>query len=219
MAPLIAERYLTAPGGKGANVARAAARLGADVALVGRIGDDEFGRQCVQSVSDDGVDTSGVLATADAPTGFVAIELVEGRHRSLLFAPGANDQLTWTDVEPALASLGAGDLIIAQAEVPNAVLAELRVLVKTGETGSLLADGSATIQVPTLTITPIDETGAGDVFLAALAVKRSEGTDWATSTRFANAASALLVATDGLMLPTRGDVDRAVRRLAVSEGG
>jgi ribokinase len=283
-APLIAERYLAAPGGKGANVARAAARLGAEVALVGRVGDDEFGRHCVRSVSDDGVDTSGVLPTALAPTGFVAIELDEGRHRSLLFAPGANDHLTWSDVEPALSRLGAGDLVIAQAEVPAPVQAGLadfaarmsaglyldptppdnclpellaaaevvtpnrieaallvgradtsplipglvaldllrsgarRVVIKTAETGALLADSSGTVQIPTLAITPTDETGAGDVFLAALAVQRSEGADWLTSTRFANAASALSVAADGLMLPTRGDVDRAVHRLAASEG-
>lgn len=87
-APLLAERYSAAPGGRRANVARAPARLGADVALVGRVGDDEFGRDCMKSVSDDGVDTSGVLATAGVPTGFVAIELVEGRHRSLMFAAG-----------------------------------------------------------------------------------------------------------------------------------
>lgn len=282
-APLIAERYLAAPGGKGANVARAAARLGAEVALVGRVGDDEFGRDCVRAVADDGVDTSGVLPTAGAPTGFVVIELEEGRHRSLLFAPGANDRLTWTDVEPALAQLDAGDLVIAQAEVPPGVQTELaafaaasaaglyldptppdmclpallaaaevitpnrveaallvgraddsplipglaaadllrsgarRVLVKTGETGALLADGSATMQVPTMSITPIDETGAGDVFLAALAVKRSEQTDWVTSTRFANVASALSVAADGLMLPARAEVDRAVGELDASD--
>lgn len=66
-APLLAERYLAEPGGKGANVARAASRLGASVTLVGRVGDDEFGRDCVTAVASDGVDSGSVAATAGAP--------------------------------------------------------------------------------------------------------------------------------------------------------
>lgn len=272
-APLLAERYLAEAGGKGANVARAAARLGADVTLVGRVGDDEFGRECIDAVADDGVDTRSVRITSDVPTGFVAIELREGRHRSLIYAPGANDHLTWTDIEPALDRLEADDIVIVQAEVPAAALSDLvlrakndditlfvdptppdrctpelleaaevitpnrveaallagrddnsplvpalaardliragarRVLVKTGDSGALLATGTVVSQIPTLPIQPQDETGAGDVFLAALAVRRCEGAEWEDAARFANAASALSVAADGLMLPGRPVVD------------
>jgi len=279
-APLLAERYSTEPGGKGANVARAAARLGAQVSLVGRVGDDEFGRSCVEAVRRDGVNTDAVVATSDEPTGFVAIELREGRHHSLLFAPGANDHLTWGDIEPSVAAREPRDIIIAQAEIPREALAELaafstrignglfldpappnrvtrdliavaevitpnrleaaamvgrtddspltpalaardllelgarRVLVKTGESGALLADNEGEmLQVPTLSIAPVNETGAGDVFLAALAVKRSEGADWVDAVRFANTASALSVAGVGLALPARSDVDAAIDRL------
>ncbi|MDH3225662.1 MAG: ribokinase [Thermoleophilia bacterium] len=277
---LVAERYLAEPGGKGANVARAAARLGAEVSLVGRVGDDEFGRSCVAAVSDDGVDTGAVTVTSDGPTGFVAIELTRGKHRSLLFAPGANGYLSWTDIAPSLDALESGDIVIAQAEIPPAALSELatftartgtalfldpappdrvtrqliaaaevitpnraeaaalvgrmddspltpalaardllefgarRVLVKTGESGTLLAGAHREIlEVPTLSVEPLDETGAGDVFLAALAVRRSEGAEWEQAVRFANAASALSVAATGLMLPERSDVDQAVRGL------
>jgi ribokinase len=279
-APLVAEHYSAEPGGKGANVARAAARLGAEASLVGRVGDDEFGRNCVAAVREDGVDASAVTTTADEPTGFVAIELSEGLHRSLVFAPGANDRLTWADVEPCLISLESDDIVIAQAEIPPATLSELaafttraeialfldpappdrvtrrllaaaevitpnraeagalvgrtddapltpalaardllelgaqRVLVKTSEAGALLAVSAENmLEIPTLTIEPIDETGAGDVFLAALAVKRSEGADWEQAVRFANVASALSVASAGLMLPLRRDVDEAMREL------
>jgi ribokinase len=282
---LVAERYLTEPGGKGANVARAAARLGAQVSLVGRVGGDEFGRSCVAAVGDDGVDTGAVAVTPDEPTGFVAIELTEGRHRSLLFAPGANDHLAWSDIEPSLGGLEPDDIIIAQAELPPVALSELaafatrtgmalfldpappnrvtgelitaaevitpnraeaaalvgraddspltpalaardllelgagRVLVKTGESGTLLADRRGEmLEVPTLSVEPLDETGAGDVFLAALAVRRSEGADWEHAVRFANAASALSVASTGLMLPERDDVDQAKRALTAPTG-
>lgn len=278
-APMIADRYLAQPGGKGANVARAVARLGADVALIGRVGDDEFGRDCLAAVSSDGVDTTAVAVTTHCATGFVAIELDGGRHRSLIFAPGANDQLSWDDIEPNLAELGPADIVVAQAEVPVAALDELaafatrtgvplfldptppdrvdqkaiaaaevitpdlleaaqlvgrvdssrlwpalagselltagatRVIIKTGETGAVLADAAGVRRIPTLTVDAIDETGAGDVFLAALAVARAEGVDWEQATSFANTASALSVASTGLVLPDRGTVEEALTRL------
>lgn len=282
-APMVAARYLAEPGGKGANVSRAAARLGADVTLVGRVGDDEFGRDCVAAVAGDRVDTSAVMVTAGQPTGFVAIELREGRHRSLVYAPGANDALTWDDVEPTIRELGHGDIVVTQAEAPPSVLASLaswkastactllldptpadrctpellaaadaispnrseasalvgrsddspvtpglaaadllragvrRVLVKVGELGTLLTDTSGSRRVPTLTVTAKDETGAGDVFLAALAVRLAEDADWIEAVRFANAASALSVAELGLALPARAAVEVAARRIAAPQ--
>ena len=110
------------PVAKGANVARAAARLGAEVALIGRVGDDEFGDACLATINEDGVDTRHVVVTGDQPTGFVAIELAVGHHRSLVFAAGANDQLSWDDIEPGVDGLGSSDIIVAQAEVPSAAL-------------------------------------------------------------------------------------------------
>lgn len=279
---LLVDHYLTEPGGKGANVSRAAARLGADVSLVARIGDDEFGRDCLAAIEADGVDVTGVVTTSSVPTGFVAIELAEGRHRTLVFSPGANDLLGWPDIEPALARLEHGDLVVAQVEIPPAAMAALSaftssngvrlyldpappervepevlraadvvtpdraeaaalagradlselwpalaardlrqvgartVIVKTGATGAVLAEGSTVVQVPTLTVEAIDETGAGDVFLAALAVRRSEGEGWEESVRFANAAAALSVAHRGLLLPSRADVDRVVGTIGPS---
>ena len=272
---LLVDHYLTEPGGKGANVARAAARLGAAVHLVARVGDDQFGHQCLRAIESDGVDVSAVVVTPDVPTGFVAIELTEGHHRSLVFAPGANDELVWPDIEPALAELDGDDIVIVQAEVPTAALAMLAariaadgvrmfldptpperidrstlrsahvitpdreeaaalagrsdtselwpelaahdlrgagasvVIVKTGATGAVLATDEGTFQVPTLAVEAIDETGAGDVFMAALAVRRSEGATWEDAVRFANAASALSVAHRGLLLPDRPTVDAA----------
>ena len=277
-ATLLVDHYLTQPGGKGSNVARAAARLGARVELVGRVGDDDFGRRCIAATRSDGVDVSAV-STSTAPTGFVAIELDEGRHRTLVFVPGANDELAWSAVERVLRTVGPDDLVIAQAEVPSAVLlplarraaagtirlfldpappervdaatlraaqvitpdraeaaalvgradsseiwpsiaaAELRtagartVVVKTGATGAVLADDRGIEQVPTLAIEARDETGAGDVFIAALAVRHTEGLGWSESVRFANVASALSVADDGLLLPDRSSVETAMRRL------
>jgi ribokinase len=84
------------------------------------------------------------------------------------------------------------------------------VIVKTNETGALLADDHGVVQIPTLTVDPGDETGAGDVFLAALAIRRLEGAGWESATRFANAANVLSFAATGLTLPAREQVDRTV---------
>jgi len=115
----LAERYIIEPGGKGSNQARAAARLGADALLVGCVGDDEFGHMCVDETSADGVDTTHVAATTEQRTGFVVIQLIDGRHRSLVFTPGANSLLTWDFVVPALDSLKECDVVITQSEVPT----------------------------------------------------------------------------------------------------
>jgi ribokinase len=274
--PLLVDHYLTEPGGKGANVARAAARLGADVALVGRVGDDGYGRACLEAIAADGVDVSSVRTTPGEPTGFVAIELVDGLHRSLVYTAGANDFLTWDDVAPVVDALTPDDVLVVQAEIPIATMAhivervtgdmirlfldpappervtidalraaevvtpnraeaaaltgrrtssslwpllaaaELRslgapcVIVKTGESGAVLAEGESVTQVPTLSVDAVDETGAGDVFLASLAVRRAEGAGWHEATRFANAASARSVERRGLWLPARPEIDAAL---------
>lgn len=73
--------YHTASGGKGANQAVQAARLGADVTMVGRVGEDDFGRSMVKSVGDAGVNTSRILRTPDACSaiGNVQLEVQGGR--------------------------------------------------------------------------------------------------------------------------------------------
>jgi sugar/nucleoside kinase (ribokinase family) len=78
----------------------------------------------------------------------------------------------------------------------------------------VLVDDDGASNIPTVEITPIDETGAGDVFIAALAVRRSEGATWPDAVRFANAASALSVAHQGLLLPDRAAVDSAASSLS-----
>ena len=110
-APLIASHHLAEPGGKAGNVARAAARMGAAVTLVARVGADDFGHDCVAAAAADGVDVSGVVSTPDQPTGFVAIRLDEGKHRSLVFSPGANAFLAWDDVAPHVAGLSPTDIV------------------------------------------------------------------------------------------------------------
>jgi ribokinase len=80
------------PGGKGANQAVAAARLGADVAIVGCIGDDDFARDAVESLEEAEVATDG-LRVADGPTGVALILVDAAGENQIVVAPGANAQL------------------------------------------------------------------------------------------------------------------------------
>jgi len=102
------------PGGKGANQAVAAARLGAQVRFVGRVGRDEL---VLRSLEREGVDISGVVRD-DGETG-VALILVEASGENVIVvAPGANERLTPSDVE-----VGEADAVMCQQEIPNAVVA------------------------------------------------------------------------------------------------
>ncbi len=92
---IIADHYLAEPGGKGANQARAAARLGAGVTFIAAVGADELGQQWLAAITGDGVDVSHVSTIQDDHTGFVVIDLVAGHHVTRVFVPGANRRLTW----------------------------------------------------------------------------------------------------------------------------
>jgi ribokinase len=106
-------------GGKGGNQAVAAARLGAEVALVGAVGADDFGVAARAALAAEGVVTAR-LATIDRPTG-VALIVVDVRAENLIaVAPGANASVTAEAVETALSALaiGPGDVVLACREIP-----------------------------------------------------------------------------------------------------
>src|ERR1700737_4692760 len=89
---VIGDSLLRAPGGKGANQAVAAARLGANVTLIGRVGRDSFGRDLPRGLRDQGVSTRWVLGSERA-TGAALIEVDEHGENTIAVAPGANQDL------------------------------------------------------------------------------------------------------------------------------
>lgn len=115
---LEAERFAVGRGGKGANQAVAAARLGATVAMVGRVGADDFGRETRDSLQADGIDITHVLTTPGATTGVAPIFVAENGENSILIVKGANALVTPADVEAAAERLLACDLILLQLEIP-----------------------------------------------------------------------------------------------------
>ncbi|MFJ2718178.1 ribokinase [Streptomyces sp. NPDC087437] len=112
------------PGGKGANQAVAAARLGARTALLARVGDDDHGRLLLDSQRTAGVDTVGVLV-GGAPTGVALITVDPSGDNSIVVAPGANGRLTPDDVRAAGALLRASRVISTQLEIPLETVVEV----------------------------------------------------------------------------------------------
>jgi len=114
---ILGERFLTVPGGKGANQAVAAARLGADVALVGATGDDAFGRQLREGLAMEGVDLSHVAQLAGSASGTASITVAGGENQ-IIVVPAANARVTPAQVERAQALIARADAVLVQMEIP-----------------------------------------------------------------------------------------------------
>lgn len=110
--------FATAPGGKGANQAVAAARLGASVAMVGCVGDDAYGRDMLANLERDGIDRQGVRVSLTQPSGVALIVVDDTSQNSIVVVPGSNAELTPDDVSRFDALLCAAKLVVCQLEVP-----------------------------------------------------------------------------------------------------
>ncbi len=114
-------------GGKGANQAAAAARLGAEVKMIGQVGADAAGRFLVDSQTAMGVDVSGIGESPGASGSALIYVLPDGRN-SIVVSPAANALLTPNDVRGRLADLRRGDFVLCQLETPlETVSAALRI--------------------------------------------------------------------------------------------
>jgi len=108
------------PGGKGANQAVSAAKLGATTTLIGRLGQDSFGRELKTFLAAQGVDVSLVQETADAHTGTAIITLANSDN-TIVVIPGANGLVTPADV--GAVALTKGDIAVSQFEIPRPAIA------------------------------------------------------------------------------------------------
>ena len=120
-------------GGKGANQAAAAAFLGASVAFLGRVGDDEFGEPLVRALGEKGIDTSLIGRASGASTGAAFITVTPDGENAITVAPGANRSLTPEDVEAASEAIGGARVLVAQMEIPvETVLRAVEVATERG---------------------------------------------------------------------------------------
>ena len=238
------------PGGKGANQAVAAARLGADVRFTGAVGDDEFGELALAELRNAGVDLTG-LQVVPNPTGIALILVDDDGENQIVVVPGANHELDRTRVdvgdaqalicqleieddpiEAAAAQLdgffclnaaparSVSDAILQRADLVVTNSYELDALgssplgalfaVTLGPEGALLLDdGQEVARATPPAVEPVDGTGAGDAFTAALVVSLLEGRDREEALCRACAAGALAASRPGAQpsLPTAVEID------------
>jgi ribokinase len=288
--------YRTFPGGKGANQAVAAARLGASVSLMGCVGDDPHGVKLLELLRAEGTkgdafDSSRIIVRSGESTGLALITVADGGENAIIVSPGTNALLSPADVEAAADSIRECEVLLVQLEIPTpTILAAVEVaraakrsivlnaaparalppelvrnvdvlvanrseasrllqleasvdparlamslmalgmpnvVVTLGGQGAILNTRGRMRRVQTPHVTPVDTTGAGDAFCAALA------TMWPTVTRagkgndelraiehavaFASAAGALATTKPGAMpsLPRRAEVEALAKTLVV----
>ena len=124
---LLGEGFVTVPGGKGANQAVAAARLGADVMLVSALGDDAFGGQLHDGLTREGVHLDHARRLAGTASGTASITVAGGENQ-IIVVPAANGRLTPAHVEAAAGAFTRADAVLVQMEIPlETVEATLRL--------------------------------------------------------------------------------------------
>jgi len=272
-------------GGKGANQAVGARLLGAEVTLVGRVGDDLFGQRVLDTLNSYGVACDHVLVDKEAESGVALIVVDQGAENIIVVIPGANMRIAPTDVDSAADRLRAADVLLMQLEIPldaveraidiaregsalcvlnpaparplpDRILKKVHlltpnqseanvltgiptrtlkgaqvagqallnkgvqaVIITLGVQGALIVRRGGTLHVRGIRVDAFDTTGAGDAFMAALAVGLAGGETLEKATRFANVVGALSTKKLGAMpsLPTREEVDAFIRALEFLE--
>jgi ribokinase len=186
-------------GGKGANQAAAAALLGADVTILGRVGDDGFGEPLVEALADKGVDTSLIEAATDSSTGTAFITITPDGENAITVAPGANRSLTVEDVDDASDSIGDARVLVVQMEVPPEVVLRA-VEVATQQGTRALVNLAPPTEVPRELLKKLDPLVVNEHEAAFLLGEKVEGLEGALS-----AAQKLLALGPGSAVVTLGE--------------
>jgi ribokinase len=223
------------PGGKGANQAVAAARLGADVRFLGAVGEDEFAEEALAGLREAGVDLD---VARRGQTGVALITVAEDGENQIVVVPGANTSVDAVaagnvlcqleiPVETVEANARSADWFCLNAAPAKPVDIEPDLLVVNryeyevnsrgrlvaltlGEEGAVLLEaGREVARASPPRVTAVDGTAAGDAFTACLVVSHLEGRDWDEALRRACAAGAIAASRPGAQpsLPTAAEVD------------
>jgi len=141
---------MMAAGGKGANQAVAAVRLGADVTFVAKVGNDMFGRQALENFKREGLNVRYIFQDEQTPSGVALIVVGPGGQNIIAVAPGSNNQLTPADIELAQDAFAGARSVVLQLETPiETVIAAARAGHKTGATVILNPAPAPSTPLPT----------------------------------------------------------------------
>lgn len=119
---VIADSKLENPGGKGANQAVAAARMGADVTMIGCVGDDSFATQLLQNLKGESVDTQQITRRENTASGVAVVMVEESGENAILVVPGANGLVSQQEIERARQAICDSDILLMQLEVPQEIV-------------------------------------------------------------------------------------------------
>jgi ribokinase len=230
-------RFARHPGGKGANQAVAAARLGARVRMIGAVGEDPAAEEAVGGLREADVDLD--LQRSREPTGVALITVDREGETTIVVAPGANRSLKGRPVEgavlcqleipdePVLAAAREASffcvnaaparpidvepdlLVVNRYEYEVSSRGQLVALTLGAEGAVLLEDGEEVARAEPPQVEAVDGTAAGDAFTACLVVSHLEGRDWGEALTRACAAGAIAASRPGAQpsLPTADEVD------------
>ena len=120
---VIGGEFTKGPGGKGANQAVAASRLGAEVCLVCKVGKDSFGSEAIAHYKEEGIDTQSIILS-DKPSGTALITVDDNGENCIVVAPGANGDVTVEDIRSAADAIRSAGILLMQLEIPDDAVAE-----------------------------------------------------------------------------------------------
>jgi len=119
---VIADSKVENPGGKGANQAVAAARMGAAVTMIGCVGDDSFADQLLQNLQDAQINTAHITRRTDTASGVAVVMVEASGENAILVVPGANALVSLVEIEQAKQVICESDLLLMQLEVPQEIV-------------------------------------------------------------------------------------------------
>lgn len=144
------------PGGKGANQAYTAGKLGARVSMIGAVGKDDHGKIMVESLQSVGVDTAGIRSFSYTPSGMAFIAVDREGENSIVVVPGANSELTIEDIDRNLELIDRCDVVIAQLEIPIEVVTYLAEAARSRKKLVILDPAPAPSRLPEKLIRNVD---------------------------------------------------------------
>lgn len=187
------------PGGKGANQAVAAARLGASVAMVGRVGHDVFADRLLDNLAAAGVDLTHVSRDKKAATGVALIVVDDSGQNSIVVASGANAKIKRSAVDAAVGAIRAAKVLILQLEIPlNSVIHAARLARVNGV--KVILNPAPAQPLPTELLKAVDILIPNENETALLS-----GLPANTPAEFEAAATELLLSGVGAVILTLGD--------------